>query len=93
MHWEQHVFERSTEPYTPAKCTPVQGTSFSQSSIGVGCMTSEYRDLGVGAMHDAGDAAGNIRVWDLTANACSCELVPEVGTPVRCTPHHTAAHR
>jgi len=30
-----------------------------------------------------GDAAGNIRVWDLTANACSCELVPEVGTPVR----------
>ncbi len=32
----------------------------------------------------AGDAAGNIRVWDLTAGACSCELVPEVGTPVRC---------
>jgi target of rapamycin complex subunit LST8 len=31
----------------------------------------------------AGDAAGNIRVWDLTAGACSCELVPEVGTPVR----------
>jgi len=22
-------------------------------------------------------------VWDLTANACSCELVPEVGTAVR----------
>lgn len=31
----------------------------------------------------AGDQHGNIRVWDLTANACSCELVPEVGTPVR----------
>lgn len=30
-----------------------------------------------------GDQHGNIRVWDLTANACSCELVPEVGTPVR----------
>ena len=27
-----------------------------------------------------GDQHGNIRVWDLTANACSCELVPEVGT-------------
>ncbi len=33
-------------------------------------------------MH-AGDQQGNIRVWDLTAGACSCELVPEVGTPVR----------
>lgn len=22
-------------------------------------------------------------MWDLTANACSCELVPEVGTAVR----------
>ena len=31
----------------------------------------------------AGDQHGNIRVWDLTANACSCELVPEVGTAVR----------
>jgi len=31
----------------------------------------------------SGDQNGNIRVWDLTANACSCELVPEVGTPVR----------
>ena len=31
----------------------------------------------------AGDQQGNIRVWDLTANACSCELVPEVGTAVR----------
>lgn len=30
-----------------------------------------------------GDSLGNIRVWDLTAGACSCELVPEVGTPVR----------
>ena len=30
-----------------------------------------------------GDQHGNIRVWDLTANACSCELVPEVGTAVR----------
>lgn len=28
----------------------------------------------------AGDQTGHIRVWDLTANACSCELVPEVGT-------------
>jgi len=27
-----------------------------------------------------GDQTGHIRVWDLTANACSCELVPEVGT-------------
>lgn len=31
----------------------------------------------------AGDACGNIRVWDLTAGACACELVPEVGTSVR----------
>lgn len=31
----------------------------------------------------SGDQHGNIRVWDLAANACSCELVPEVGTPVR----------
>ena len=31
----------------------------------------------------AGDSLGNIRVWDLTAGACSCELVPEVGTAVR----------
>ena len=29
------------------------------------------------------DQNGNIRVWDLTANACSCELVPEVGVAVR----------
>jgi hypothetical protein len=28
----------------------------------------------------AGDQTGHIRVWDLTANACSCELVPEIGT-------------
>jgi WD40 repeat protein len=27
----------------------------------------------------SGDQNGNIRVWDLTANACSCELVPEAG--------------
>ena len=31
----------------------------------------------------AGDSNGNIRVWDLTAGTCSCELVPEVGTAVR----------
>lgn len=31
----------------------------------------------------SGDQHGNIRVWDLTASACSCELVPEVGTAVR----------
>jgi len=31
----------------------------------------------------SGDQNGNIRVWDLTANSCSCELVPEVGTAVR----------
>jgi target of rapamycin complex subunit LST8 len=31
----------------------------------------------------SGDQDGNIRVWDLTANACSCELVPEVNVPVR----------
>ena len=29
------------------------------------------------------DQNGNIRVWDITAGACSCELVPEVGTAVR----------
>jgi hypothetical protein len=39
----------------------------------------------------AGDQTGHIRVWDLTANACSCELVPEVGTAgVRM--QHQAAH-
>jgi target of rapamycin complex subunit LST8 len=31
----------------------------------------------------SGDQNGNIRVWDLAANACSCELVPEVGTAIR----------
>jgi target of rapamycin complex subunit LST8 len=31
----------------------------------------------------AGDQTGHIRVWDLTASACSCELVPEIGTAVR----------
>ncbi|KAG6541382.1 hypothetical protein Mapa_017251 [Marchantia paleacea] len=31
----------------------------------------------------SGDQNGNIRVWDLTANSCSCELVPEVDTPIR----------
>ena len=31
----------------------------------------------------SGDQNGNVRVWDLTQNACSCELVPEVGTAVR----------
>ncbi|KAM0035733.1 putative transcription factor WD40-like family [Helianthus debilis subsp. tardiflorus] len=31
----------------------------------------------------SGDQNGNIRVWDLTANSCSCELVPEVDTAVR----------
>ena len=31
----------------------------------------------------SGDQTGHIRVWDLTANACSCELVPEIGTAVR----------
>ena len=35
------------------------------------------------SIHTVGDQAGNIRVWDLTAGACSCELVPEVGTAVR----------
>jgi len=35
------------------------------------------------AMSPAGDQTGHIRVWDLTASACSCELVPEIGTPVR----------
>ncbi|CAG9467026.1 unnamed protein product [Pedinophyceae sp. YPF-701] len=29
------------------------------------------------------DQNGNIRVWDLSQNACSCELVPEVGVAVR----------
>nr|AAX18231.1 WD-40 repeat family protein [Gossypium hirsutum] len=31
----------------------------------------------------SGDQNGNIRVWDLTANSCSCELVPEVDTAAR----------
>ncbi|KAG6514413.1 hypothetical protein ZIOFF_024768 [Zingiber officinale] len=31
----------------------------------------------------SGDQNGNIRVWDLAANSCSCELVPEVDTAVR----------
>eukprot|EP00899_Mesostigma_viride_P013737 jgi/Mesvir1/22364/Mv17866-RA.1 len=31
----------------------------------------------------SGDQNGNIRVWDLTANACSCELVPEVDKAIR----------
>ncbi|KAF3616059.1 Protein LST8 -like protein [Capsicum annuum] len=31
----------------------------------------------------SGDQNGNIRVWDLRANSCSCELVPEVDTAVR----------
>ncbi|KAL5783907.1 hypothetical protein ACOSQ2_006299 [Xanthoceras sorbifolium] len=31
----------------------------------------------------SGDQNGNIRVQDLTANSCSCELVPEVDTAVR----------
>lgn len=29
------------------------------------------------------DEDGNVLVWDLTANACSCELVPDGKTPVR----------
>jgi G protein beta subunit-like protein len=31
----------------------------------------------------SGDQNGNIRVWDLNANSCSCELVPEVDTAIR----------
>lgn len=31
----------------------------------------------------SGDQDGNIRVWDITAGACSCELVPEVDVAVR----------
>ncbi|CAN8314712.1 unnamed protein product [Cochlearia groenlandica] len=31
----------------------------------------------------SGDENGAIRVWDLRADACSRELVPEVGTPIR----------
>ncbi|RLN38781.1 hypothetical protein C2845_PM01G32270 [Panicum miliaceum] len=31
----------------------------------------------------SGDQNGNIRVWDLAANSCNCELVPEVDTAVR----------
>jgi G protein beta subunit-like protein len=31
----------------------------------------------------SGDQQGNIRVWDLVADACSCELVPEIGVPIR----------
>lgn len=32
----------------------------------------------------SGDANGNIRVWDLAANGCSRELVPDGDTSVRC---------
>ncbi|CAH1427283.1 unnamed protein product [Lactuca virosa] len=31
----------------------------------------------------SGDQNRNIHVWDLTANSCSCELVPEVDTSMR----------
>lgn len=31
----------------------------------------------------AADEDGTIRVWDLTANACSYELVPDGKTPIR----------
>lgn len=31
----------------------------------------------------SGDQNGNIRVWDLTANACSRELVPDSDNAVR----------
>eukprot|EP01083_Nonionella_stella_P152834 490336_1 len=31
----------------------------------------------------SGDLNGNIRVWDLTANACRYELIPDGSTPVR----------
>ncbi|WVZ50073.1 hypothetical protein U9M48_001366 [Paspalum notatum var. saurae] len=31
----------------------------------------------------SGDQNGNIRVWDLAANTCSCDLVPDVDTAVR----------
>lgn len=31
-----------------------------------------------------GDSKGCIKVWNLAANACSCELVPEVDVAVRC---------
>lgn len=41
------------------------------------------RSSSSGAWRHAGDQTGHIRVWDLTASACSCELVPEIGTAVR----------
>ena len=31
-----------------------------------------------------GDSKGCIKVWNLAASACSCELVPEVDVAVRC---------
>ncbi|CAI9293119.1 unnamed protein product [Lactuca saligna] len=31
----------------------------------------------------SGDQNGNICVWDLTANSCSCELVPDVDIAMR----------
>lgn len=31
----------------------------------------------------SGDQNGSIKIWDLTANACTHELVPEEGVPVR----------
>jgi G protein beta subunit-like protein len=30
----------------------------------------------------SGDQAGTVRVWDLTANRCCCEVVPEGETPI-----------
>jgi len=31
----------------------------------------------------SGDQNGSIKIWDLTANACTHELVPEEGVPIR----------
>ncbi|KAF9594999.1 hypothetical protein IFM89_035973 [Coptis chinensis] len=48
-----------------------------------GCLVIDPVVCGLQTELISGDQNGNIRVWDLTANSCSCELVPEVDTAVR----------
>ena len=70
-HCHQHVFTAWWGGLCPAAATgPFHSTLSALDPFDV-------------PAHAAGDQHGNIRVWDLTANACSCELVPEVGTAVR----------
>ena len=66
--------------------SPARASAALQHALGRGAVAPEEPHI-PGALHvqfaRAGDQQGNIRVWDLTANACSCELVPEVGTAIR----------